>query len=76
MLRLGTAYSARENDLFLQMLREECVALGSVLRRHLKETEGRVEACNEQERNYKKILLLSQRSPMGVMQNLKRRDWR
>lgn len=80
LLRSGTAYSGRDNELFLRMLREECMALDSercsMLRRHLNATERRVEACDEQERNYKKILLLSQRSPMGVMQNLKRRDWR
>lgn len=28
--RAGTAYPARENDMFLRMLRDECVALGAV----------------------------------------------
>lgn len=76
LLRLGTAYSGRDYEIFLSMLREVCVALGSVLRRHLNETERHVDACNEQERNCMKILLLRQQSPMGIMQNLRRRDWR
>ena len=80
LARMGTAFPNRDNELFLRILREECVALdgarGSLLRRHLNETERRLNACNEQERNYKKILLLSQRSPLGVMQYLSRRDYR
>lgn len=77
--RMGTSYPNRDIDFFLRVLREECVALhsqrGTLLRRHLQEGR-RSSACDEQERNYKKILLLSQRSPMGVMQHLRQRDWR
>ncbi|KAG0590330.1 hypothetical protein KC19_1G090600 [Ceratodon purpureus] len=80
LARMGTVYTNRDCELFLRILREECVALyaerGSLLRRHLNETERRLNACNEQERNYKKILILSQRSPMGVMQHLRRNDYR
>lgn len=78
LARTGTAYPARDCELFLRILREECVALdsqqNSLLRRHLNETERQL--SNDQERNYKKILILSQCTPMGVMQHLRRRDYR
>nr|PNR57769.1 hypothetical protein PHYPA_004763 [Physcomitrium patens] len=80
LARAGTAYSDREHELLLSMLREECVALSSeqssVLRARLKQTQQQLKTSDDQERNYKKILLLSQCNRMGAMQALKRRDWR
>lgn len=75
LAKYGVIYGTDEEQLFLQLLREECVLLEGQLRAHLREAERQRRTSNAQEENFIRITQLARPTSLGVMLHLERRSW-
>jgi hypothetical protein len=79
LAKYGVVYPPSDANLFLQLLREECVLLDTQpdldFKKHMKEADRLVSPSNKQEENYIKIIQLSQPTSLGLALDLERHSW-
>ena len=79
LAKYGVVYPPFDANLFLQLLREECVLLDTQpdldFKKHMKEADRLVRPSNKQEENYIKIIQLSQPMSLGLALDLERHTW-